>query len=69
MDGLYACGPVIKICCEYGWDYMLVFKEGAIKDAWRESMGLIRLTPENIMNFHNFVDHLLMKKSCFSSDS
>ena len=25
MDGLYACGPVIKICREYGWDYMLVF--------------------------------------------
>lgn len=52
MDGLYACGPVIKICREYGWDYMLVFKEGAIKDAWREAMGLIRLTPENIMKHH-----------------
>jgi len=52
MDGLYACGPVIKICREYGWDYMLVFKEGTIKDAWRESMGLIRLTPENIMKRH-----------------
>lgn len=49
MDGLYACGPVIKTCREYGWDYMFVFKEGAMKDAWRESMGLIRLSPENIM--------------------
>ena len=52
MDGLYACGPVIKTCREYGWDYMLVFKEGSMKDAWRESMGLIRLTPENIMKRH-----------------
>ena len=52
MDGPYACGPVIKICCDYGWDYMLDFKEGAIKDAWRESMGLIRLTPENSMKRH-----------------
>ncbi len=47
MDGLYACGPVIKICRDYGWDYMLVFKEGSMKDTWREAMGLIRLTPEN----------------------
>lgn len=47
MDGLYACGPVIKTCLDYGWDFMLVFKEGSMKDTWREAMGLIRLTPEN----------------------
>jgi hypothetical protein len=47
MDGLYACGPVIKTCYDYGWDFMLVFKEGSMKDAWREAMGLISLTPEN----------------------
>jgi len=52
MDGLYACGPVIKICRDYGWDYMLVFKEGSMRDAWREAMGLIRLTPENIVKRH-----------------
>ena len=52
MDGLYACGPVLKTCRDYGWDYMLVFKEGSMKDAWREAMGLIRLTPENIMKRH-----------------
>ncbi|HZK56327.1 MAG TPA: transposase family protein [Desulfosporosinus sp.] len=52
MDGLYACGPVIKSCREYGWDYMLVFKEGSMRDAWREAMGLIRLTPENILKRH-----------------
>ena len=47
MDGLYACGPVIRTCRDNGWDYMLVFKEGCMPDAWRESMGLIRYTPEN----------------------
>ncbi|MHB9010392.1 MAG: transposase family protein [Carboxydocellales bacterium] len=52
MDGLYACGPVIKTCRNNGWDYMFVFKEGSMKDAWREAMGLIRLTPENIMKRH-----------------
>lgn len=52
MDGLYACGPVIKICRDYGWDFMLVFKEGSMKDTWREAMGLIRLTPENKIKFN-----------------
>ena len=52
MDGLYACGPVLKTCRDYGWDYMLVFKEGSMKDAWREAMGLIRLTPDNTMKRH-----------------
>jgi len=47
IDGLYARGPVIKTCCDYGWDFMLVFKEGTMNDTWREAMGLIRLTPEN----------------------
>ena len=52
MDGLYACGPVLKTCRDYGWDYMLVFKEGSMKDAWREALGLIRLTPDNTMKRH-----------------
>lgn len=52
MDGLYACGPVIKTCRAKGWDYMFVFKEGSMKDTWREAMGLIRLTPENTMKRH-----------------
>jgi len=52
MDGLYACGPVIKICRDYGWDFMLVFKEGSMKDTWREAMGLIRLTPENTIKYN-----------------
>ena len=52
MDGLYACGPVIKTCIDKGWDYMLVFKEGSMKDTWREAMGLIKYTPENIREHH-----------------
>ena len=52
MDGLYACGPVIKTCIDNGWDYMLVFKEGSMRDTWREAMGLIKYTPENIGEHH-----------------
>lgn len=36
-------------CCHETPD---VFKEGSMKDAWREAMGLIRLTPENILKRH-----------------
>jgi hypothetical protein len=47
VDGLYACGPVIQKCREYGWGYMIVLKEDGMKDVWREAMGLMRLNPEN----------------------
>ena len=46
MDGIYACGPVIRRCREYKWDYMLVFKEGSIKEVWREAKALMKLNPE-----------------------
>jgi hypothetical protein len=50
MDGLYACGPIIRTCKDYGWDFMLVFKEGCMSNTWKDAMGLIRLTPENVLN-------------------
>ena len=46
-DGLYACGPVIKICKNYNWDFMLVLKEDALKDLWKEANGLMKLEPTN----------------------
>ena len=46
MDGLYACGSVIRKCREYKWDYMLVLKEGSIKDVWKEAKALMKLNPE-----------------------
>jgi len=49
-DGLYACGPVIKRCREYQWDYMIVLKEDGLADVWKEANGLIRLEPSNCLN-------------------
>jgi hypothetical protein len=46
-DGLYSCGPVIKICRGYNWDFMLVLKEDGSKSIWREATGLMRLEPDN----------------------
>jgi DDE_Tnp_1-associated len=54
-DGLYACGPVIKTCREYHWDFMLVLKEDGLKDVWKEATGLMRYEPQNrlIVNWGN----------------
>ncbi len=49
-DGLYACGPVIKKCREYQWDYMIVLKEDGMTDVWKEANGLIRLEPTNCLH-------------------
>lgn len=46
-DGLYSCGPVMKICRGYNWDFMLVLKEDGSKSIWREATGLMRLEPNN----------------------
>lgn len=46
-DGLYSCGPVMKICRSYNWDFMLVLKEDGSKSIWREATGLMRLEPNN----------------------
>lgn len=36
-DALYACGPVIDICEKYGWEYILVFKEGSAPKRYRHA--------------------------------
>jgi len=46
-DGLYACGPVISRCRQYGWEFMIVLKEDGMSDVWREATGLMTLEPSN----------------------
>jgi hypothetical protein len=45
-DGLYACGPVIRRCRKYGWEFMITLKEGSMPDVFHEAMGLVRISPE-----------------------
>jgi hypothetical protein len=47
LDGLYACGPIMKTCKQNGWDYMIVLKEDALPHVWHEATGLMRIDPEN----------------------
>lgn len=49
-DGLYACGPVIRRCREYRWDYMIVLKEDGLSDVWKEATGLMKLEPSNCVH-------------------
>ena len=46
-DALYACQPVMRICEDYGWKYVLTFKKGRTPSAYEESEALMRLVPGN----------------------
>lgn len=50
VDGLYACGPVIKTCLKNKWDYMIVLKEDCLKTVWEDAKGLMKLEPENSLH-------------------
>jgi len=47
VDGLYACGPVLKTCRNYKWGYMITLKEGSLPEVWDDAMSLMRIAPEN----------------------
>jgi len=46
MDSLYACGPVFDLCREYGWHYIIRFKDGSIKTVAEEFHALKGIEPE-----------------------
>jgi len=48
LDGLYANGPVIEICRNNRWDYMIVLKDESLATVWREYNALQGLEPQNI---------------------
>jgi hypothetical protein len=40
LDGLYANGPLMELCQSYGWDYMIVLKDGSLKTVWQDIESL-----------------------------
>jgi hypothetical protein len=46
-DSLFACGPVIGICQQYRWSYVLTFKPGRTPALWADFQGVLKLCPEN----------------------
>jgi len=47
LDGLYANGPVITLCRQNAWEFMIVLKDGCLPSVWAEANGLRPLAPKN----------------------
>jgi len=47
LDGLYATGPVISQCKNYGWEYMITLKSECLKTVWEEFNGLRKIEKKN----------------------
>ncbi len=52
LDALFAGGPTMSICEDYGWKYMIVGKEDDIPSIHEEFNALLSLAPENHLTFH-----------------
>ena len=49
LDGLYANGPVMEICHDNRWDYMIVLKDESLTTVWREYHVLQGLESHNFL--------------------
>ena len=47
LDALYLCEPVVRICRENHWAWIITFKEGSLPERFREYNALLSLSPEN----------------------
>jgi hypothetical protein len=47
LDGLYPNGPIMALCCEYKWDFMMVLQDGCLPSVWEEVWGLKKLERGN----------------------
>jgi len=46
-DSLYAAKPIMEICKEYNWDYLIRFKDGSIPTIAEEFRNIIELQKKN----------------------
>lgn len=47
LDGLYPSGPVMELCRQYHWQFMIVLQDDALASVWEEFHGLGKLQTEN----------------------
>lgn len=45
-DALYACTPIMHMCEEYKWNYILTFKKGRSPAAYAEAQKLMEMNPD-----------------------
>lgn len=48
-DSLMACGPVLSVCEEYRWSFVLTLKPGRTPTLWEDFQGLLKLSPRNVL--------------------
>jgi len=49
LDGLYANGPVIALCHQYNWQFMIVLRDGCLSQVWQEARALRQLEPDQVL--------------------
>ena len=57
-DALYASKPVMDICKENGWKYIIRFKEGAIPSLYREFETVVNIENESKIENYEYVTKL-----------
>jgi hypothetical protein len=57
-DALYACKPVLDICKENGWKYIIRFKEGAIPSLYKEFETVVEKGNESTQKNYEFATKL-----------
>ena len=45
-DGLYPNGPVMQICRQNSWDFMIVLPANCLPSVWEDAFGIHQLEPE-----------------------
>lgn len=47
LDGLYANGPIMQLCRQNNWDFMIVLQDESLPSVWEEIEGLKRFQSTN----------------------
>lgn len=47
LDGLYPNGPLIYLCLQYHWDFMIVLPDKCLLTVWQEYESLRQMSPKN----------------------
>ncbi len=50
LDGLYAAKPVLELCAQSRWHYLITFKEGSASAMFQEYEALVKFSPENALD-------------------
>ena len=52
LDGLYPNGPVLELCRQYHWQFMIVLQDDSLPSVWEEVRGLEKLQKQNRFERH-----------------